>query len=179
MGFGYLQVIEAYSIFGDDVDSMVCYLLETGDSSRRKGKATEWSMKSSSRQQQLITLGHWWKKVGLSLSPSICIPTSFVSRRKWWCQRRGHVGEQIWILLWYDIIIKQTRPFNLYSITSSLLFPLPYQKMYGPSYVFGIIFLQENQENRQKNIYLVLNVYSLKESLVESFLTLLCIIYKL
>ncbi|KAL2932717.1 OTU domain-containing protein 5-A [Bienertia sinuspersici] len=39
MGFGYLQVIEAYSIFGDDVDSMVCYLLET--SSRRKGKATE------------------------------------------------------------------------------------------------------------------------------------------
>lgn len=41
MGFGYLQVIEAYSIFGDDVDSMVCYLLETGESSRRKGKATE------------------------------------------------------------------------------------------------------------------------------------------
>lgn len=41
MGFSYLQVIEAYSIFGEDVDSMVCYLLETGDSSRRKGKATE------------------------------------------------------------------------------------------------------------------------------------------
>ncbi|XP_031285460.1 OVARIAN TUMOR DOMAIN-containing deubiquitinating enzyme 6 isoform X2 [Pistacia vera] len=41
MGFSYLQVIEAYSIFGDDVDSMVCYLLETGSSSRRKGKATE------------------------------------------------------------------------------------------------------------------------------------------
>lgn len=41
MGFGYLQVIEAYSIFGDDVDSMVCYLLETSISSRRKGKATE------------------------------------------------------------------------------------------------------------------------------------------
>ncbi|KAG5515806.1 hypothetical protein RHGRI_036751 [Rhododendron griersonianum] len=41
MGFSYLQVIEAYSIFGDNVDSMVCYLLETGDSSRRKGKATE------------------------------------------------------------------------------------------------------------------------------------------
>ncbi|KDP39838.1 hypothetical protein JCGZ_04183 [Jatropha curcas] len=42
MGFSYLQVIEAYSIFGDDVDSMVCYLLETGTgSSRRKGKATE------------------------------------------------------------------------------------------------------------------------------------------
>ncbi|XP_050222590.1 OVARIAN TUMOR DOMAIN-containing deubiquitinating enzyme 6 [Mercurialis annua] len=40
MGFSYLQVIEAYSIFGDDVDSMVCYLLET-DSSRRKGKAAE------------------------------------------------------------------------------------------------------------------------------------------
>ncbi|KAG8644772.1 hypothetical protein MANES_11G164000v8 [Manihot esculenta] len=40
MGFSYLQVIEAYNIFGDDVDSMVCYLLETG-SSRRKGKATE------------------------------------------------------------------------------------------------------------------------------------------
>ncbi|GAB4824654.1 OVARIAN TUMOR DOMAIN-containing deubiquitinating enzyme 6 [Ancistrocladus abbreviatus] len=41
MGFSYLQVIEAYSIFGDDVDSMVCYLLETGSSSTRKGKATE------------------------------------------------------------------------------------------------------------------------------------------
>lgn len=42
MGFSYLQAIEAYSIFGDDVDSMVCYLLETSSSSRRKGKATEW-----------------------------------------------------------------------------------------------------------------------------------------
>lgn len=42
MGFSYLQVIEAYSIFGDDADSMVCWLLETGgSSSRRKGKATE------------------------------------------------------------------------------------------------------------------------------------------
>ncbi|KAM7272829.1 hypothetical protein ACFE04_027493 [Oxalis oulophora] len=41
MGFSYLQAIEAYSIFGDDVDSMVCYLLETGSGSRRKGKATE------------------------------------------------------------------------------------------------------------------------------------------
>ena len=41
MGFSYLQTLEAYSIFGDDVDSMVCYLLETGSSSRRKGKATE------------------------------------------------------------------------------------------------------------------------------------------
>ncbi|KAJ7948020.1 OTU domain-containing protein 5-like [Quillaja saponaria] len=41
MGFSYLQVMEAYSIFGDDVDSMVCYLLETDSSSRRKGKATE------------------------------------------------------------------------------------------------------------------------------------------
>ena len=37
MGFSYLQAIEAYSIFGDDVDSMVCYLVETS-SSRRKGK---------------------------------------------------------------------------------------------------------------------------------------------
>ncbi|CAN1251971.1 OVARIAN TUMOR DOMAIN-containing deubiquitinating enzyme 6 [Linum perenne] len=43
MGFSYLQAIEAYSIFGDDVDSMVCYLLETDSSSsrRKKGKATE------------------------------------------------------------------------------------------------------------------------------------------
>ncbi|XP_057484042.1 OVARIAN TUMOR DOMAIN-containing deubiquitinating enzyme 6-like [Actinidia eriantha] len=41
MGFSYLQVIEAYSIFGDDVDSMVCYLIETSNSGRRKGKATE------------------------------------------------------------------------------------------------------------------------------------------
>lgn len=43
MGFSYMQVIEAYSIFGDDVDSMVCYLLETSSSSRRKGKAAEWT----------------------------------------------------------------------------------------------------------------------------------------
>ncbi|XP_061376242.1 OVARIAN TUMOR DOMAIN-containing deubiquitinating enzyme 6-like [Gastrolobium bilobum] len=41
MGFSYLQAVEAYSIFGDDVDSMVCYLLETGTSSSRKGKATK------------------------------------------------------------------------------------------------------------------------------------------
>ncbi|KAK9755880.1 hypothetical protein RND81_01G057200 [Saponaria officinalis] len=41
MGFSYMQAIEAYSIFGDDVDSMICYLLETSTSSRRKGKATE------------------------------------------------------------------------------------------------------------------------------------------
>lgn len=41
MGFTYMQAVEAYSIFGDDVDSMVCYLLETSSSSRRKGKATQ------------------------------------------------------------------------------------------------------------------------------------------
>ncbi|GLT48693.1 hypothetical protein SLA2020_223010 [Shorea laevis] len=43
MGFSDLQAIEAYSIIGDDVESMVCYLLETesSSSSRRKGKATE------------------------------------------------------------------------------------------------------------------------------------------
>ncbi|ONM17691.1 OTU-like cysteine protease family protein [Zea mays] len=46
MGFGYNQVMEAYSIFGEDVDSMVCYLVETGGASaggsnRRKGKAAE------------------------------------------------------------------------------------------------------------------------------------------
>lgn len=50
MGFGYFQVMEAHSIFGDDVDSMLCYLLEMGDGSpmrvsslnqRYKGKATE------------------------------------------------------------------------------------------------------------------------------------------
>ncbi|KAE8691066.1 hypothetical protein F3Y22_tig00110893pilonHSYRG01056 [Hibiscus syriacus] len=41
MGFSYLQAIEAYGIFGDDVDSMVCYLLETDSSSRCKGKATQ------------------------------------------------------------------------------------------------------------------------------------------
>ncbi|KZV17371.1 OTU domain-containing protein 5-B-like [Dorcoceras hygrometricum] len=41
MGFSYLQVIEAYSIFGDDVDSMVCYLIETSSSGRWKGKATK------------------------------------------------------------------------------------------------------------------------------------------
>lgn len=41
MGFSYMRAVEAFSIFGDDVDSVVCYLLETGSSSRRKGKATE------------------------------------------------------------------------------------------------------------------------------------------
>ncbi|XP_027344941.1 OTU domain-containing protein 5 isoform X2 [Abrus precatorius] len=41
MGFSYIQAVEAYSIFGDDVDSMVCYLLDSGSSSRLKGKATE------------------------------------------------------------------------------------------------------------------------------------------
>lgn len=49
MGFSYLQVIEAYSIFGDDVDSMLCYLLEMGGgvssspdgTNRLKGKAAE------------------------------------------------------------------------------------------------------------------------------------------
>ncbi|CAK9159085.1 unnamed protein product [Ilex paraguariensis] len=41
MGFSYLQVIEAYSIFGDDADSMVCYMLDASSGSRRKGKATE------------------------------------------------------------------------------------------------------------------------------------------
>ncbi|KAG2331888.1 hypothetical protein Bca4012_018540 [Brassica carinata] len=43
MGFSYMQAIEAYSIFGDDVDSIICYLLETscGSNNRRKGKATE------------------------------------------------------------------------------------------------------------------------------------------
>ncbi|KAF8048289.1 hypothetical protein N665_2579s0004 [Sinapis alba] len=43
MGFSYTQAMEAYSIFGDDVDSIVCYVLETscGSNNRRKGKATE------------------------------------------------------------------------------------------------------------------------------------------
>ncbi|XP_020527335.1 OTU domain-containing protein 5-B isoform X2 [Amborella trichopoda] len=48
MGFSYRKVIEAYSIFGNDVESMVCYLLEMGSASpsegtlnRLKGKATE------------------------------------------------------------------------------------------------------------------------------------------
>ncbi|KAL2642229.1 hypothetical protein R1flu_009816 [Riccia fluitans] len=48
MGFSYLQVMEANSIFGDDVNNMLCYLLETGVSPgegesmyRMKGKAAE------------------------------------------------------------------------------------------------------------------------------------------
>ncbi|KAG1369715.1 OTU domain-containing protein 5-B [Cocos nucifera] len=48
MGFSYMQVIDAYNIFGDDVDSMICYLLEMGangalpgGSNRCKGKAAE------------------------------------------------------------------------------------------------------------------------------------------
>lgn len=48
MGFNYIQVMEAYSIFGEDVDSMIYYLVEmggtgasAGGSNRRKGKAAE------------------------------------------------------------------------------------------------------------------------------------------
>ncbi|XP_009140797.1 OTU domain-containing protein 5-B isoform X2 [Brassica rapa] len=44
MGFSYTQAMEAYSIFGDDVDSIVCYVLETScgsSNNRRKGKAME------------------------------------------------------------------------------------------------------------------------------------------
>jgi OTU domain-containing protein 5 len=48
MGFSYIQVMEAYSIFGEDVDSMICYLVETGGpgasaggSNRHKRKAAE------------------------------------------------------------------------------------------------------------------------------------------
>ncbi|KAH9317432.1 hypothetical protein KI387_019201 [Taxus chinensis] len=48
MGFSYARVMEAYSIFHDDIDSIVCYLLETGSGSpggeniyRMKGKAAE------------------------------------------------------------------------------------------------------------------------------------------
>lgn len=50
MGFSYLQAMEAYNIFGDDVDSMVCYLVETSSTSRRKGKATEWMKESTISQ---------------------------------------------------------------------------------------------------------------------------------
>ncbi|CAM6066575.1 unnamed protein product [Sphagnum tenellum] len=47
MGFSYLRVMEAHSIFGDHISNMLCYLMETdgcsdGESvSRRKGKAAE------------------------------------------------------------------------------------------------------------------------------------------
>lgn len=48
MGFTYMQALEACSIFGDDVDSMICYLVEMGGSSaspggsnQHKGKAAE------------------------------------------------------------------------------------------------------------------------------------------
>eukprot|EP00249_Psilotum_nudum_P023846 c29003_g1_i5 orf=563-2716(+) len=48
MGFSYLRVLEAYSIFGDDVNDMLCYLLEVETGSpqgdcvyRMKGKAAE------------------------------------------------------------------------------------------------------------------------------------------
>ncbi|XP_024514759.1 OTU domain-containing protein 5 [Selaginella moellendorffii] len=46
MGFSYFRVMEACSIFGDDVNNMLCYLLETealkGESMyRMKGKAAE------------------------------------------------------------------------------------------------------------------------------------------
>lgn len=48
MGFSYLQVVEACSIFGDDVESIICYLLEMGGGAaplggvaQCKGKAAE------------------------------------------------------------------------------------------------------------------------------------------
>ena len=41
MGFSYMQVIEANSIFWRHIDSMICYLIETSSSGRNKGKATE------------------------------------------------------------------------------------------------------------------------------------------
>eukprot|EP00252_Welwitschia_mirabilis_P009594 TRINITY_DN2224_c0_g2_i1.p1 TRINITY_DN2224_c0_g2~~TRINITY_DN2224_c0_g2_i1.p1 ORF type:complete len:518 (-),score=108.09 TRINITY_DN2224_c0_g2_i1:167-1720(-) len=48
MGFDHVKVLEAHSIFGNDVEAMVCYLLETSASSpggeniyRMKGKAAE------------------------------------------------------------------------------------------------------------------------------------------
>lgn len=48
MGFSYLRVMEAHSIFGDNINNMLCYLLETeahgsgaGENIRRKGKAAE------------------------------------------------------------------------------------------------------------------------------------------
>ncbi|KAH1130579.1 hypothetical protein J1N35_001957 [Gossypium stocksii] len=52
MGFSYLRAIEVYSILGDDVESMVCYTLETGSSSRREGKATELSNGRMQTQRQ-------------------------------------------------------------------------------------------------------------------------------
>jgi hypothetical protein len=48
MGFSYLRVMEAHSIFGDHISNMLCYLMETDGCSdgecvsRRKGKAAEW-----------------------------------------------------------------------------------------------------------------------------------------
>ncbi|KAJ7552659.1 hypothetical protein O6H91_06G063500 [Diphasiastrum complanatum] len=45
MGFSYIQVMEAVSIFGDDVNDILCYLLEIDSTSesiyRMKGKAAE------------------------------------------------------------------------------------------------------------------------------------------
>jgi OTU domain-containing protein 5 len=48
MGFSYFQVLEAHSVFGDDINNMLCYLLEVEaggmfDDSiyRMKGKAAE------------------------------------------------------------------------------------------------------------------------------------------
>lgn len=51
MGFSYLWVMEVYSIFGDNINDMLCYLLEiefysfgVGENIRRKGKVVEWSL---------------------------------------------------------------------------------------------------------------------------------------
>ena len=48
MGFSYFRVMEAYNVFGDDINNMLCYLLEVeaggmfDDSNyRMKGKAAE------------------------------------------------------------------------------------------------------------------------------------------
>jgi OTU domain-containing protein 5 len=48
MGFSYIQVKEACNIFGQNLNSMICYLVEigcmrisAGRSNHRKGKAVE------------------------------------------------------------------------------------------------------------------------------------------
>ncbi|KAG8488625.1 hypothetical protein CXB51_016579 [Gossypium anomalum] len=71
MGFSYLQAIEVYSILGDDVESMVCYLLETGSSSRREGKATEPSNERMQSQRQ----------GNIRLKNSICSKTECMEER--------------------------------------------------------------------------------------------------
>jgi len=96
MGFSYLQAIEAYSIFGDDVDSMVCYLVET--SSRRKGKATEWT---TTEIQNFPVRPNWLSVLALYLDGEIKKPGPTETQTS----RSLESVFEVWMINKMDIIV--------------------------------------------------------------------------